>query len=206
MRQGLAALCGAVVAAGITASAMAAEYGNGYTHASVVTRPDPGTHLNYAPNQRVPLGKRWVFIIPDLTGVRMSLPYIRHDPRLDKFEKYRVDRILPYQAELSIENRTPIYVPLYVDYRSIARPWTGGLDADHSIVRAQRLMKSLTTGSYASVIHNPRADHDASAAAERIAPRAVIHVPEGFRKQDIKPKPQKKAPVKKAPDKVALAD
>ena len=138
-------------------------------------------------------------IIPSLTGVEMSLPYIRHDPRLDRFRHLRVDRILPYQAEVMIENFTSIYIPLHVDYRSQARPWDGGIDEDHSIVRAQRLMISMTTATFASVVGNPLLAEDADMHDE-IRPRAVIHVPvpRKFRDRDKAPKAE--------PEKLVLAD
>ena len=197
------ALWGAVITAGISSFAMA-EYGNGHTTAYVVRAPDAG--LLHGPGDIVPSGKRWVDVIPGLTGVEICLPHIRHDHRLDRYDHLRLDRILPYQAELLIANATLHYVPLYIDYRSQARPRNGGIDEDHSIVRSQRLMLGLTTGSRTHVVRNPLLKKSESLEAGRILPQAVIHVPDSLRRPEgARPIPQKKRPVKEPPDQIALS-
>lgn len=191
------ALC--AVIAGLCAPVLA-DNPEGYAY--VVSRPAPG--LNVSPVEPMPLGKRWYDIVPSLTGVEMSLPYVRHDNRLDPHRLIRVDRKLPYQAELLLANGTSHYIPLYVDYRSQARPWDGGIDEDHSIVRAQRLTLAVTTPTFAHVVHNPLLDRShEEMAADRVQPRAVIHVPEGLPQRKTKPK---QAPEKPKPNQMARAN
>ena len=74
-------------------------------------------------------------------------------------------------VEVQMVNTT-IYIDPDATYSSLGN---GGLDADHSIVRAQRLYKALHTASSAYIVRSPMAEQAVS--VKGITPRAIMHMP-----------------------------
>jgi hypothetical protein len=73
--------------------------------------------------------------------------------------------------EMQMVNTT-IYLDPQAIYSSLGN---GGLDKDHSIVRAQRLYNGLHTATPARLVRHPLVEE--AAPTDRIMPRAIIQVP-----------------------------
>ena len=90
-------------------------------------------------------------------------------------------------------NTTPIRVNPHVKYDGGT---IGGLDHNHSLVRAQRLYHALH-GKPTRVIRNaPEQMDDTMMTAGRlnIHPRVIIEVPENFKNPDAQPQPKQNTP------------
>lgn len=185
MLFGKQALCGALVAAAFTGSALA-----GNSSAYVVT----GSSDRFVQQENVNAAiaksqvQTYVRIYPNASGPLTSVPGSG-------------DRILPYLAQVQYARSFNTYVNPYQNLDA-NRPGNAGIDEGHSLKRAQRMYLAATTGSTATIVVNDRARSATKVAVDDIQPRAIIHIPRKFRDLDRKPEPK----ADDQPRRIAAAD
>lgn len=185
MLFGKYALCGAVVAAAFTGSAMAGD-----SSAYVVTGSSDRfvQQDNALAAEAKSQVQTYVRIYPNASGPLTSVPGSG-------------ERILPYLAQVQYARSFNTYVNPYQNLDA-NRPGNVGIDEGHSLKRAQRMYLAATTGGTASVVVNDRVRSAGQVAVDNIQPRAIIHVPRHFRDKDRKPERK----IEDKPRSIAVAD